>query len=316
MEYSTDEFQKEWDDFQAHFQSLEKSYKEYYDALEIFEEKKKHCMGEINRANKYISSMDKTMRKGLISRENVSLLSEYKKKLNNIKRYFPQPHSLALRIILGDVNLTLWNVGDRFKYKTEYERFKLKCTVLTIFWGFVNLFYPNRLTTSLYLFGMIYFYSILTTREHILQANGSAILTWWFIAHYLLLGINCVLLISQNDEFFSRFYFIFILYSIYSAVVALLQYKYQIARMYTLRALGKTDSMEITSDTLPAKTSVGWLLPFLFFGQIFQLYCGFFLFPFSSLQSSDWHTPSLSYMFILLGAGNIWYTLATLRTRS
>ena len=154
----------------------------------------------------------------------------------------------------------------------------MKFTILTLFLALLNYYNPRRLINAMFQFAMTYFYLIITTREHILLANGSAIRTWWFIDHYLLLLINALILIWPKEEAYILFRPIYLVYCVYTGAVALLQYRYQMARMYTLRALGKTDTMDtVSSDLVHIRANISWLLPFLFAGQLFQLYCGYSL---------------------------------------
>lgn len=39
-------------------------------------------------------------------------------------------YSFMLQLSLGDINVTLPRIGDRMRYKTHYENFKLKMTVV------------------------------------------------------------------------------------------------------------------------------------------------------------------------------------------
>ena len=50
----------------------------------------------------------------------------------------PMTSSFLLGSLLGTVNVTLPHMGDRFKYKTEYEQFKLKGTVVIILGALVH----------------------------------------------------------------------------------------------------------------------------------------------------------------------------------
>ena len=41
---------------------------------------------------------------------------------------------------------------------------------------------------------LVWFYSVLTVREHILIANGSKIMAWWLTHHYLAIALSLVML--------------------------------------------------------------------------------------------------------------------------
>eukprot|EP01135_Chromosphaera_perkinsii_P006060 Nk52_evm1s388 gene=Nk52_evmTU1s388 len=305
----------EWKDFKAKFNCLEKSYQEYYEALKMFEMKKRACMDEIKAAGKHLKQIEGIVNYESCQREYGAQIKEYQGRLRGFMKYFPQPHSAILRAIIGDVNLTLWNVGDRFKYKTEYEVYKMKFTILTLLLCLFNYYHPRRWVNAVFQFSMTYFYFIITTREHILLANGSAIRTWWFIEHYLLLLINSIVLVWPKEDAFLDFRPLYLLYCFYTGSVALLQYRYQMKRMYTLRALGKSDTMDITSDTVHIRANMTWLLPFLFAGQLFQLFCAYTLWTLCN-SHSRWQVPSLCASFFILGVGNLWSTISTIRHRN
>lgn len=59
-------------------------------------------------------------------------------------------------------------------------------------------------------------------------------------------------------------------FGLYLSGVQLLQYKLQVNRLYTLRALSRVDPMETTTDAenLHVPSGLVFLLPFLFFGHV------------------------------------------------
>lgn len=126
-------------------------------------------------------------------------------------------------------------------------------------------------------FLVLYYYCTLTLREHILLVNGSNIRTWWLIHHYLSTGLAGVLLVWPELSHYHDLRRIFIAYQIYLAIVQLLQFRYQMNRLYTLRSLGKRGLLDVTTETATAPMGlrfISLLLPFLLIGQLFQMYTG------------------------------------------
>lgn len=80
-------------------------------------------------------------------------LKELKKKLYNIKlkliemeRELPAESNTYLSIILGsNLNISLLNPDDRYRYKQEYESFKLTVTYITLTIFFFAYMIPIRL---------------------------------------------------------------------------------------------------------------------------------------------------------------------------
>eukprot|EP01137_Pigoraptor_chileana_P025715 Opistho-2@95576 len=241
--------------------------------------------------------------------------------LRKAELLFPQKNSMLLRLALGDVNVTLPKMGDRFKYKTEYENFKMKMTIVTIALSFLNLFVLHyRLMDAVFNVLLVWHYCTITLREHILLANGSRIRGWWLTHHYLSITLSAVFLIWPDGLSYRAFRNQFLVFSIYLGCVQLLQFRYQIGRLYTLRALGKTDSMEIISDTAGGSnsSSLNLLLPFLAFGYLFQFYNSYTLFKIATdpALSSPWEVAALGALFLVLAIGNSYTTFITVRNKA
>lgn len=87
---------------------------------------------------------------------------------------FPPVCRIYLSIILGsNLNISLLNPDDRYRYKQEYEKFKM--TVTYVVMGALTLAYmlPFRAMDALAIFLMVWYYCTLTIREAILRVNGS-----------------------------------------------------------------------------------------------------------------------------------------------
>lgn len=62
-----------------------------------------------------------------------------KAQLHEIEQGLPQKNSLYLKIILGDVNVSILNRSDKVRYKDDYEKFKLILNVIGLFLSFLNI---------------------------------------------------------------------------------------------------------------------------------------------------------------------------------
>jgi hypothetical protein len=107
-----------------------------------------------------------------------------------------------LRLALGKSGpFLLRPIQRRLEYKKEYELFKLRMTTIACVCAFSSLFiYSSRVTDSLFVFLLIYYYSSTILREHILIVNGSRIRTWWILHHYLSLVLSGVLLVILSTQ--------------------------------------------------------------------------------------------------------------------
>jgi hypothetical protein len=112
---------------------------------------------------------------------------------------------LILRLALGSLApTTLRPQSQRLAYKKQVEAFKLTFSLTLTFFGALCLLMPTsnillvRAADAIFLFSMLYFYSTVTLREHILLVNGSSIRLWWFFHHYLSIALTGILLVCIN----------------------------------------------------------------------------------------------------------------------
>lgn len=226
---------------------------------------------------------------------------------------------------LTDFRLVLkWSLGNaqfglpesrKLKYKTEYENFKLKLTLFSLVLSILNLwmidFIPINIVHS---FCSLYFYATITLREHILQVNGSRIRIWWIFHHYLSIILTGTLLIWPWGQSFVLYRPCFLLSCIYMAAIQYLQYRYQMTRLYALRALSKIGPMEVTTDSaqVHVRNNLAFLLPFLLIGHMIQLYNVYYLYQLWLMpNSTEWQIVVVALVFLLLALGNISTTLLT-----
>ena len=117
-------------------------------------------------------------------------------------------------------------------------------------------------------------------------------------------------------------------FMVYIAAVQMLQYRYQMNRLYTLRALSRVSAMQTTTDSasVHVSNSLAFLLPFLLAGHAWQfrnsyvLFCGAWRAAQARLPAlglpaalyAEWQALAIAGLFGVIGAGNLGTTLWTL----
>lgn len=236
----------------------------------------------------------------------------------------------ALALSLGTSAPSLFRIvsRERILYKQEYEAFKFRMTTVALLLSLVNFVVVDSIWLDKCIqFLSLYFYATTTLREHILWVNGSRIKVWWMWHHYLSIALTGILLIWQplppgGTSSYNLFRGQFLVFSIYLGLVQMLQFQYQTARLYTLRALSKASQLDVSTETtFLASTnlfaSLLFLFPFLLLGQVFQIYNAYCLYLIlekrgfyteAGSQSSffyEWHAAAIALIFLILGVGNI-----------
>ena len=90
--------------------------------------------------------------------------------------------SYFVSLLMGKVSVRIWNKGDRYKFKSEYNRFKERWMLIFFVFPAIQIVYGfsefiNQLQALLFFF----YYASLAIRENILSLNGSRILPWWYV---------------------------------------------------------------------------------------------------------------------------------------
>lgn len=100
-----------------------------------------------------------------------------------------------------NINSNLKNkISFRFRYKDEYEKFKLVLSIIGFFLSLMNLLTKRRALELTFLFLLVWYYCTLTIRESILKVNGSKIKGWWRMHHFISTVASAVLLVWPNSE--------------------------------------------------------------------------------------------------------------------
>ncbi|VDP24695.1 unnamed protein product [Soboliphyme baturini] len=106
-------------------------------------------------------------------------LQELENRLHFFLSYFPNKSgepfnfSVYLKIILGDVDVSILDRSAKFRYKDEYEKFKFWLTFISMLLALAAYFCHLRVIDAVFIFFLVWYYCTLTIRESILRCNGS-----------------------------------------------------------------------------------------------------------------------------------------------
>ncbi|GMT19401.1 hypothetical protein PFISCL1PPCAC_10698 [Pristionchus fissidentatus] len=238
-----------------------------------------------------------------------SKISDLRARLEHIQQELPVTSSgFYLSLILGsNLNVSLGSAVEKNKYKQEYEGFKYKVTMAILVMVFLSYLFPWRVMDSISNFLMVWYYCTLTIRESILRVNGSKIKGWWVIHHYLSCVFCGVVLTWRDGECYREFRPQFLFFIFYIGCVQMMQHQYQTGCLRRLHSLGQGHEMDITMEGFSAWMFSGltFLLPFLFFGYVFQLANAYVLYQLQPRCEGQWQVWALSLLFFIIAIGNI-----------
>ncbi|XP_044731062.1 transmembrane protein 120 homolog [Chrysoperla carnea] len=307
---------KDWEDLSVEYKDLEILNRQYQEKLEEISELQEKCLKGISH-QKYrigiIKQASKKLRKGL-DKELVERLDTVEKEeeqrlaqLYEMEQILPKQNGRYLKIILGNVNVSILNKNDKFKYKDEYEKFKLVLSGIGFLMSVLNLILNYRAVELAFIFLLVWYYCTLTIRESILKVNGSRIKGWWRLHHFISTAAAGILLIWPDTTAWQLFRTQFMWFNAYISFVQYLQFVYQQGVLYRLKALGERHNMDITIEGFHSWMwrGLSFLLPTLFIGYFFQLYNAYTLYKLSYHPTATWHVPVLAVMFFIIFWGNI-----------
>lgn len=214
------------------------------------------------------------------------------------------PSNLLLRLIIGELYVTLPNKDDRVMYKKQYEKFKMVNVVCMFILSVVALVFSNyALPTSLVHMLSVWYYFTATLRELVLISNGSRIKVWWLIHHYFSIAIAALLLTWPPGECYQAFRTQLLIFTCCLSFVMGLQFRYQQGKLYREVAMGVKHHMSVSQGM---KISTIKQLLFCLIGvYVFQLYNGLSLMRlYFSTSCADWQPAILGVMFIVVALMN------------
>ncbi|KAI5191049.1 hypothetical protein NECID01_1279 [Nematocida sp. AWRm77] len=214
--------------------------------------------------------------------------------------------SRFLQITLGVSEFKLPEQA-KFKYKKDYETFKLSSTIIVSVWTALNLVFSNRISDTCQVLGHMYIYSTLIIREHILLNNGSHIKGWWLVHHYMCLIITGIMLTCPEESFIhiraAILKFLFLL-----SCSQVVQYQYQMRRLYVLRSLTQAHPLETTNDVMSVSlaANLGIAIAILILFQGIQLYVAYYIYTIHKHYQWAHYQPLIGAALIgLMAVGNI-----------
>lgn len=310
--------QEEFDDLGEEYETLVKQHEVYRTKLAELKKIQSKCLSLLAHQNKKYKQLQASF-KGSVSgsstevrEEDAALqkkIQERQKSCKTMQESLPKQNSFLLKVIIGQISVSLLTREERYDYKEGYERFKLYTTIIMLIYSLVNLFIVQyRFIDAIYHFMIVWYYCTLVLRENILRHNGSRIKGWWVIHHYLTVLLSGILLIWPDSISYRMFRTQFMVFGVYLNFLQLLQYYYQSGCLYRLRALGEKSDLDVTI----AEEFQTWmwrgltfLLPFLFFGYLFQLYNAITLYMISRHPDChEWMVLSSAIIFFVLFSGN------------
>ncbi|KAL5234832.1 hypothetical protein ACI65C_002242 [Semiaphis heraclei] len=309
---SLDECVENWDSIAGDYKTLENVNKEYLAKVEEVSDLQGQCMKQVSHQKYRLNFIAKSLknyendeRQDIIKRLWKDI-NHRRQQLSDIEQSLPKPNGTYLKIILGNVNVSILNKEDKFRYKDEYEKFKLVLSIIGFFLSLLNLVTHRRGIELTFLFLLVWYYCTLTIRESILKVNGSKIKGWWRIHHFISTVASAVLLVWPNSETWFIFRPQFMIFNVLISVVQSFQFIYQQGVLYRLKALGERHNMDITIEGFHSWMwrGLSFLLPFLYLGYIFQLYNAFTLYKLCYHPHATWQVPVLSGLFFILFLGN------------
>lgn len=247
-------------------EALERKGKELDKALQSLHALQDEFEKEVKSISKSTRSLPK----------DYSRANEFRNRLSSFRPLTPAPGGPFVELFLGSINVRFVRKTERLAFKAEYERLKQRlapmfvalcigCLVLEEY-RWLHMILQLALTT---------YYATLAIRENILRVNGSNIKPWWVLHHYLTMMQGVLLLTWPNNATYASFRTRLHYYGLYNAVLQIFQTRYQMARLYALRSLGKAGEMDVASSD---STQIHWsesmrtLLPLILFGQLIQAF--------------------------------------------
>lgn len=272
----------------------------------------KECVAGASLITKRLKGMESILKSLETNKNKKKEADKYRNEIVNIRssisqieKGLPKPSSRLLSLIIGSISVWKPNRSFGLAYKKEYEEYKKNFTWLIILASAVILISPGRIFESVFQFLLVFFYSTVTVREHILIVNGSRIRNWWMIHQYLAIGQSLLLFSWPDGTSYDLFRTQFFIFSLYLGLVQLAQYWYQSRALYAKIAMAGSDkAMEIT-QALPDSTTLALVILALTIAYVFQLYNAWSLSTIYLQGHREWQIPVLALNFLLLGGGNI-----------
>ncbi|KAH6934562.1 hypothetical protein HPB50_025427 [Hyalomma asiaticum] len=162
---------EEWDQLEKEYCDLEKSYRQYTVLTGQLQKSQEECLKGLRhhryRSSQILESLNKINPSSDDEKaKKTQLLQKLEAKrlhLDDMAEDLPHPNGIYLQIVLGSVNLFLRD-AEKYRYKDEYERFKLKVTMCILVMSILCITMNYRLVfVSAVIFFILFTGNISTT---------------------------------------------------------------------------------------------------------------------------------------------------------
>ena len=173
---------KDWTDLSAEYADLENLHKQYSSKLDELVHLQKKCISGVKHQRYRLKAIEKMMshvdpiKSG--NQEEADAVDNLSKdilhrraQLNLMNDTLPQPASTYLKIILGNVNVSILDKKAKYDYKDQYERFKLAVNLVACLIAMACLYFNTHLLDLLFMFLTVWYYCTMTIREAILKVQ-------------------------------------------------------------------------------------------------------------------------------------------------
>ncbi|RWS25020.1 transmembrane protein 120A-like protein [Leptotrombidium deliense] len=304
----------QWQTLRDESTKLESQYRKYQQFVNEAIDSRKKCLQEINHQKYRMLQLENALQKCKADTEvdnnmKSQAMKELKEQRETVKQTedtLSHSNGFYLRIILGGINTKILTNEEKFKYKEQYERFKLTVTGIILIVAVLDLLFSYRAIDAVLHFLMVWYHCTLTIRESILISNGSRIKGWWRTFQFIN-TVNAGIMIVPDGLMYDMFRTQFVLYTAYTSILQFLQFYYQQGCLYRLRTLGERYDMDVTLSGFHSWMWKGltFLLPFLYLGYIFQFYNAVTLYKLSFHEKCiEWQVSVVAFIFLVLFLGN------------
>ncbi|KAE9556097.1 hypothetical protein FO519_000731 [Halicephalobus sp. NKZ332] len=303
--------------------AAEKSHIEYINALKAKTIKEGASAKSVKHV-KYVSTQISKDLKRILARKDLTdeqrqklkgaenQLLTFRDKINEMQCDLPaESNGFYLKIILGsNLNITLVDADSRYRYKQEYESFKVTTSSIIVIMLFLCYVFPYRAVDALCNFLLVWYYCTLTIRESILRVNRSRIKGWWLFHHYLSCVLSGIVLTWGDSACYRESRNLLIGLTTYVSLLQLLQNRYQTGCLRRLHSLGQRDDMDITVEGFSSWMFKGltFLIPFLIAGYVIQGYTSYRLYKMYVARpecGEEWQVLALAILFLIIASGNL-----------
>lgn len=294
-----------WTRFRKDQGSIQQMYTEYRGLLDRSESLEGKLEKAAKSQNKAVTALRSELGMGVEKLSQISTDISFNQEVLNT---LPRPGDYFVRLFFGSsLSFIFKSKKRKLAFKEEYELFKQQLNFVAIAFSVLLYCVCSRALDTIFQLFAVYYYCALILRELILRANGSDLKPWWIRHHYISLFVAVVLLTWPETPVYMSFRDQFYAYVFGLGLVQLLQTRYQLARLYPRKVVGKGDQMETVWGELPlffSRRGLAMLVPCLLAMYGFQYYNAYVLIP-EALNGAEWQAWALSLAFVVASTGNL-----------